>query len=73
MLGGQAGEQRGCQEMAIDETDCEGTDVSAGREGKERGGGTGGGPRREQQPFFQCHVHHGLKVAPLTLKDSCED
>lgn len=45
MLGGQAGEQRGCREMAIDETDCEGTDVSAGRERKERGGGTGGGPQ----------------------------
>ena len=39
------GEQRGCREMAIDETDCEGTDVSAGREGKERRGATGGGPQ----------------------------
>lgn len=28
---------------------------------------------REQQPFFQCRVHPGLKVAPLALKDSCED
>lgn len=46
--------------------------VQGGR-GKRGEGRLAGDPRRDQQPFFQCHVHHGLQVAPLTLKDSCED
>lgn len=76
MLGGQVGEQCECQEMARDEMDCEGKDVwksmQEGR-GKSGEGALAGGPGREQQPFFQCRVRPCLKVAPLALKDSCED
>lgn len=77
---GQVGQKHVCREMTTWEMDSEGNCVcegNAGREGWEENR-VGDCPRGPgclvvQLPFFKCHMHHSLKVASLTLKDSYED